>query len=114
MAMECCQGGELRAQLTLKGRFTPYEARFYAAELVDVLEFIHGHGIVHRDLRLENILLTADGHVKLIDFGSARMLKPMPDGIIVQIEDSLKKQPSLSCWLATFLALQMPKQRAHS
>lgn len=50
-----------------KGRFTPYEARFYAAELVDVLEFIHGHGIVHRDLRVTTHSLSSSSTRPLLE-----------------------------------------------
>eukprot|EP00304_Pavlova_gyrans_P007297 CAMPEP_0206058624 /NCGR_PEP_ID=MMETSP1466-20131121/47096_1 /ASSEMBLY_ACC=CAM_ASM_001126 /TAXON_ID=44452 /ORGANISM="Pavlova gyrans, Strain CCMP608" /LENGTH=527 /DNA_ID=CAMNT_0053433921 /DNA_START=24 /DNA_END=1604 /DNA_ORIENTATION=+ len=49
-------------------------AVFYASELLDVLEYLHAKEIVHRDVKPENILIAADGHIKLIDFGTAKML----------------------------------------
>ncbi|KAJ0404965.1 hypothetical protein ATCC90586_002724 [Pythium insidiosum] len=45
---------------------------FYAAELVQTLEYIHTMGFVHRDLKPQNVLLAADGHIRLADFGVAR------------------------------------------
>lgn len=47
-------------------------ARFYLAELVLALEYLHDHNIVHRDLKPENILLDEDGHILLTDFGLAK------------------------------------------
>ena len=50
--------------------------RRFGAELTLALEHIHRHCVVYRDLKPENALLTADGHVKLTDFGLARQLAP--------------------------------------
>lgn len=46
---------------------------FYVAEIVSILEYLHGVGITHRDLKPENIMLSKDGHIKLIDFGTAEI-----------------------------------------
>jgi len=52
----------------------PYKmAQQYLAELVDVLEYIHGKGIAHRDIKPENCLLDDKMHIKLSDFGGAKM-----------------------------------------
>ncbi|KVI05057.1 Pleckstrin homology-like domain-containing protein [Cynara cardunculus var. scolymus] len=51
MALESCEGGELFDQITRKGRLTEDEARFYAAEVVDALEYIHNLGLIHRDIK---------------------------------------------------------------
>lgn len=42
--------------------------RFYGAEFCLVLRFLHGNGIIYRDIKLENIMLTSDGHIKVMNF----------------------------------------------
>ena len=75
VGMELAEGGELFQQLRERKAFPAELARFYAAELTDVLEYLHEKiGCVHRDLKPENILLTRDGHVKLADFGSSKLI----------------------------------------
>jgi 3-phosphoinositide dependent protein kinase-1 len=51
--------------------FTEEMRVFYVAEIVSVLEYLHGVGVTHRDLKPENIILSKEGHLKLVDFGTA-------------------------------------------
>lgn len=72
MGMEYCAGGELYEQIKRRSQLPLEAARFYAAEVVLILEYLRGMQVVHRDLKPENLLLSADGHLRLIDFGSAK------------------------------------------
>ncbi|EHA8589451.1 putative protein kinase PINOID [Cocos nucifera] len=70
VVMEYCSGGDLH---TLRHRqpglrFSVTAARFYAAEVLLALEYLHMLGIVYRDLKPENILIRSDGHIMLSDF----------------------------------------------
>ncbi|KAF3583585.1 hypothetical protein F2Q69_00032028 [Brassica cretica] len=85
MALESCEGGELFDQITRKGCLSEDEARFYGAEVVDALEYIHTMGLIHRDIKPENLLLTSDGHIKIADFGS---VKPMQDSQITLLPNA--------------------------
>ena len=64
-------GGELFFYLS-NGRFSENRARFYAAEIALGLHYLHSKGIVYRDLKPENLLLDADGHIKITDFGLSK------------------------------------------
>lgn len=70
LCMEYCMGGEFfRALQTRPGKCLPEEdARFYAAEVIAALEYLHLMGFIYRDLKPENILLHQSGHVMLSDF----------------------------------------------
>src|SRR5262249_1078300 len=64
--------GETLADRLARGPIPPGEALTIAREIVDALEAAHEKGIIHRDLKPANVALTADGKVKVLDFGLAR------------------------------------------
>lgn len=69
--MELATGGDLLTLLTEKTRLVEAEAVRYFREIAGAVDFLHAHNIAHRDLKLENVLLTASGASKLCDFGLA-------------------------------------------
>ncbi|EPZ34296.1 Protein kinase, catalytic domain-containing protein [Rozella allomycis CSF55] len=74
--MEFVIGGELYSYVKLSGNLQSDEAKFYAAELVLILEYLHTNNIIYRDLKLENLLLDCTGHLRITDFGFSRYLTP--------------------------------------
>ena len=88
LALDVCPGGDLQQQLARRpgGQATRQEARLWAAQLVLALAAVHAAGAVHRDVKPENVLLTADGYVRLCDFGSAKRLGS---------EDAVQAQPGI-------------------
>ncbi|XP_029374021.1 ribosomal protein S6 kinase-related protein-like [Echeneis naucrates] len=70
-----CSIGDLYTCWLLRGRFEEDEVRLFAAELGSALGFLHDLGIIHRDIKMENILLSDQGHLRLSDFGLSRRLK---------------------------------------
>lgn len=60
--MDYCPGGDLRALIAEKGRLSEATAKLYLAEIVIALEEIHKNGIIHRDIKLDNVLINEEGH----------------------------------------------------
>ena len=70
---EFCRGGELFRLMETERMFLEDHARFYLCEITCALEYLHSLHIVYRDLKTENIMLDAEGHIKLIDFGLSKV-----------------------------------------
>ncbi|KAJ2714656.1 Serine/threonine-protein kinase Sgk2 [Coemansia spiralis] len=75
--LDYVNGGELFFHLQRERRFGENRARFYAAEITSALAYLHGMDVVYRDLKPENCLLDAQGHVRIVDFGLAKEVGPV-------------------------------------
>lgn len=70
--LDYCAGGELFFHLGKLGKFHEARARFYAAEIILAISYVHSLGVIYRDLKPENVLLDATGHIRLTDFGLSK------------------------------------------
>ena len=72
---ELIQGGELLTLLERNLKFPEEQAKFYAASIVTVIEYLHRKNIIFRNINPESIILTSSGYIKLINFNNAKILK---------------------------------------
>ncbi len=72
--MDICTGGEIFFHLNNFKRFPEHLAKFYFIEILLGLEYLHNLDIVYRDIKPENILIDIEGHVKIADFGLAKII----------------------------------------
>ncbi|KAF8408802.1 hypothetical protein HHK36_004871 [Tetracentron sinense] len=80
IVMEFCSGGNLHSlrHKQPRKRFSLSSARFYAAEVLVALEYLHMMGIIYRDLKPENVLIRSDGHIMLSDFDLSLLSDAIP------------------------------------
>ena len=75
LVMELVEGENLKSRVRREGALEPEEAARICARVGEALAYAHSQGVVHRDIKAQNVLLTRDGTVKLADFGIARLIE---------------------------------------
>ncbi|XBW34656.1 hypothetical protein QEN19_000223 [Hanseniaspora menglaensis] len=114
MIMDYIEGGELFSLLRKSQKFPVPVAKFYAAEVILAVEYLHENDIIYRDLKPENILLDKYGHIKLTDFGFAKYCPGVtftivgtPDYIAAEIIQTKGYNKSVDWWSLGVLIYEM-------
>jgi tRNA A-37 threonylcarbamoyl transferase component Bud32 len=108
LLMEFVDGVNLR-QAMQAGRFTPEQALAVVPPVCEALQYAHEHGIVHCDIKPENLLLDKEGRVKIADFGIAKMLGSDNDAVVRE-EGTQRGTPASAAGTPQYMA---PEQREH-
>ena len=96
--LDLCTGGELLGVLKQYTTFDEECTRFYGAQILDTIDFMHSRGVIHRDLKPENVLLDDQMHIKITDFGTAKLLdttaqSPTETNGVTDADDLLDDDP---------------------
>lgn len=75
IVMELCPGGDLQTYVRKRRKLTEIQAKYIFKQIMQAIQFLHKNLIVHRDIKLENILLDGQGRIKIGDFGVSRKIK---------------------------------------
>ena len=73
--MELCAGGDLLSYVRRRKRLDESHARFFFKQIASGLKYCHKNLVVHRDIKLDNLLIDEEGQIKICDFGVSRRLK---------------------------------------
>lgn len=114
--MPFVRGGELYKIFQSQKRFPEADVRFYAAQIILAVGELHNKGIMHRDLKLENIMVEEDGYLKLIDYGLAKTVTEgqlatsycgTPEYIAPEMVDGSGHDFSVDWWAVGVLIYEM-------
>ncbi|KAJ4900995.1 Serine/threonine-protein kinase D6PKL3 [Raphanus sativus] len=99
LVMEFCPGGDLHSlRQKQPGKYFPeHAARFYVAEVLLAMEYLHMLGIIYRDLKPENVLVREDGHIMLSDFDLSLRCSVSPTLVRFAATTTLESKPSSYC-----------------
>jgi len=73
--MEVCGGGDLLTFVRRRRKLNEDQAKFIFRQIINGLKYVHSKGVLHRDIKLDNILLTSEGDVKICDFGVSKIVQ---------------------------------------
>ncbi|CAF0981094.1 unnamed protein product [Didymodactylos carnosus] len=102
LILELCHKGDLEKYLKSKKVLSENETRIYIKQVIEGLQYLHGHGILHRDIKLQNLLLTENHDIKIADFGLAK-----------KVETRDEKNHTM-CGTPNFLSPEIAMRSAHS
>jgi len=114
LLLEFINGGELFSHLRKEGRLADADAKFYAGEIVLAFAYLHGKNIIYRDLKPENLLIDCDGHMKITDFGFAKVVEDRtwtlcgtPEYLAPEIIQSKGHGKAVDWWALGILIFEM-------
>merc|ERR550532_701774 len=114
MLMEYINGGELFSYMRKQGRLPNDDTRFYAGEITLALAYLHDLNVIYRDLKPENLLIDCMGHVKITDFGFAKVVEDKtwtlcgtPEYLAPEIIQSKGHGRAVDWWAVGILIFEM-------
>ena len=100
--MPFIEGGELYKILKNEKKFKDDVVVFYAIQLILAIDYLHNKNIIHRDLKLENIMIDLEGYIKIIDYGLAKKL-----------DETDAEDATTYCGTPEYLAPEMVSRSGH-